>query len=94
VVRFRQLGLVLQPTFVLFTPWTSLAGYRDLLSVVAEHDLVENIAPIQLGIRLLIPAGSRLLELDQVCRNIGPFDRAGRPRLSVETRRSVPGCAR
>jgi radical SAM superfamily enzyme YgiQ (UPF0313 family) len=76
VARFRQVGLVLQPTFVPFTPWTSLAGYRDLLSVVAEHELVENIAPIQLGIRLLIPAGSRLLELDEVRRNVGPFDPA------------------
>ena len=56
VARFRKLGLVLQPTFVPFTPWTTLAGYRDLLTVVAEQDLVENIAPIQLGIRLLIPA--------------------------------------
>jgi hypothetical protein len=76
VARFRELGLVLQPTFVPFTPWTSLAGYRDLLSVVAEHELVENIAPIQLGIRLLIPAGSRLRELDEVRRNVGPFDPA------------------
>ena len=76
MARFRQLGLVLQPTFVPFTPWTSLAGYRDLLSVVAEHEMVENIAPIQLGIRLLIPAGSRLLELDEVRRNVGPFDPA------------------
>jgi len=93
VVRFRRLGLVLQPTFVPFTPWTSLAGYRDLLSVVAEHELVENIAPIQLGIRLLIPAGSCLLELDEVRRKRRPI-RPGRPRLSLETRRSMPGCAR
>jgi radical SAM superfamily enzyme YgiQ (UPF0313 family) len=76
VARFRALGLVLQPTFVPFTPWTTLAGYRDLLAVVAEQDLVENIAPIQLGIRLLIPARSRLLELDDVRRNAGPFDPA------------------
>ena len=74
--RFRELGLVLQPTFVPFTPWTTLEGYRDLLAVVAEQDLVENIAPIQLGIRLLIPAGSRLLELEEVRRNAGPFDPA------------------
>jgi radical SAM superfamily enzyme YgiQ (UPF0313 family) len=76
VARFRELGLVLQPTFVPFTPWTTLAGYRDLLTAVAEQDLVENIAPIQLGIRLLIPARSRLLELDDVRRNVGPFDPA------------------
>ena len=38
------------------------------------ESLIENVAPIQLGIRLLIPEGSRLLELDEVRRNVGPFD--------------------
>ena len=74
VARFRELGLVLQPTFVPFTPWTTLAGYRDLLAVIAEQELIENIAPIQLGIRLLIPAGSRLLELAEMRRYAGAFD--------------------
>ena len=37
-------------------------------------DLVEAVAPIQLAIRLLIPAGSRLLELDEVREMVGPFD--------------------
>jgi radical SAM superfamily enzyme YgiQ (UPF0313 family) len=74
---FRELGLVLQPTFVPFTPWTSLSGYRDLLALLAENDLMENVAPIQLGIRLLIPAGSRLLELDDLRSAIGKFDPSG-----------------
>jgi hypothetical protein len=78
VVRlFRELGLILQPTFVPFTPWTSLSGYRELLKLVADQDLIENVAPIQLGIRLLIPAGSRLLELDEVRNTIGNFDASG-----------------
>jgi hypothetical protein len=38
--------------------------------------LVENVAPIQLAIRLLIPAGSRLLELEDISSAIGPFDPA------------------
>ena len=77
VALFRELGLILQPTFVPFTPWTSLSGYRDLLALVAEQDLIENVAPIQMGIRLLIPAGSRLLELDDLRNAIGPFDSSG-----------------
>ena len=77
VARFRELGLILQPTFVPFTPWTSLSGYRDLLALLAEQDLIENVAPIQLGIRLLIPAGSRLLELDDLRKTLGEFDSAG-----------------
>jgi radical SAM superfamily enzyme YgiQ (UPF0313 family) len=73
---FRELGLVLHPTFVPFTPWTTLGGYLDLLRVLRENDLVENVAPIQLAIRLLIPAGSRLLELEEVRRLVRPFDPA------------------
>jgi len=71
---FRELGMVLQPTFVPFTPWTTLDGYLDLLRVLRENDLIENVAPIQLAIRLLIPAGSRLLELEEVRRLVDSFD--------------------
>ena len=74
---FRALEMVLQPTFVPFTPWTTPANYRELLTVIAQQGLVENVTPIQLGIRLLIPAGSRLLELDDIRRTIGEFDPAG-----------------
>jgi radical SAM superfamily enzyme YgiQ (UPF0313 family) len=74
--HFRELGLALQPTFVPFTPWTTLEGYRELLAVLSENDLVEHVAPIQLGIRLLIPEGSRLLELPDVRRGAGAFDAA------------------
>jgi radical SAM superfamily enzyme YgiQ (UPF0313 family) len=65
-------GLTLMPTFVAFTPWTTWAAYRDLLRAVRDLYLVENVAPIQLAIRLLIPAGSRLLELPDL--GAGAFD--------------------
>jgi hypothetical protein len=71
---FRELDLVLHATFVPFTPWTTLDGYLELLRVLQENDLVENVAPIQLAIRLLIPRGSRLLELDEIRHLVGPFD--------------------
>lgn len=61
VALMREVGLVLSPTFVAFTPWTTLEGYRDLLRTVAELGLVEQVAPVQWGIRLLVPAGSLLL---------------------------------
>jgi radical SAM superfamily enzyme YgiQ (UPF0313 family) len=72
--KFREMGMTLHPTFVPFTPWTTLDGYLDLLRVLAEEELVENVAPIQLGIRLLIPEGSRLLELEEVRRGVSAFD--------------------
>jgi radical SAM superfamily enzyme YgiQ (UPF0313 family) len=74
VATFRDHRLTLHPTFVPFSPWTTMEGYLDLLRVVQEEDLVENVAPIQLGIRLLIPAGSRLLELPEVPPMLGSFD--------------------
>ncbi len=54
----RGYGLTMMPTFVAFTPWTTQGAYLDLLRAVRDLDLVENVAPIQLAIRLLIPAGS------------------------------------
>jgi hypothetical protein len=71
---FRALGLTLHPTFVPFSPWTTVANYLDLLRVLYEQQLTENVAPIQLGIRLLIPEGSRMLELEKIKRAIGLFD--------------------
>lgn len=74
VRRLQKIGLTLQPTFLPFTPWTSLESYIELLEVLRENGLVENVAPIQLAIRLLIPAGSRLLELSEVRALVAPFD--------------------
>lgn len=76
VKLLREEQLALQPTFVPFTPWTTPSGYLDLLRVLAEQGLVEAVPPIQLAIRLLIPAGSRLLELQEVRELVGPFDPA------------------
>jgi radical SAM superfamily enzyme YgiQ (UPF0313 family) len=75
VVRaFRSLDMTLHPTFVPFTQWTTLESYLGLLRVIRSESLIENVAPIQLGIRLLIPEGSRILELEEVRRHVGPFD--------------------
>ena len=72
--QLRALGLTLNPTFVAFNPWISVEGYRDLLRVIAELDLVDNVAPIQYAIRLLITAQSALLELPSIKALIHPFD--------------------
>jgi radical SAM superfamily enzyme YgiQ (UPF0313 family) len=74
VALCREVGITLNPTFVTFTPWTTLQGYSDLLAMIQELDLVENIAPIQYAIRLLIPEGSLLLELPEIQQLVGAFD--------------------
>jgi len=70
----RNAEIALQPTFIAFTPWTTIEGYRDLLRGVAGLDLVENVPSVQLALRLLITPGSRLLELDDLRALVGPFD--------------------
>lgn len=72
--EFRRIGLPLNPTFVTFSPWTTLESYADLLNLLIELELVDSVAPIQFAIRLLIPAGSRLLELSEVQQITEAFD--------------------
>jgi radical SAM superfamily enzyme YgiQ (UPF0313 family) len=74
--EFRKIGLTFNPTFVTFSPWTTLESYADLLNLLGELDLVDNVSQIQLAIRLLIPRGSRLLELQEIKEIIGEFDEA------------------
>ena len=76
VAIMRAAGIALAPTFVAFTPWTTLGGYRDLLERIATLGLVASVPPVQLSIRLLIPDGSRLLELPDVRELVDPFDRS------------------
>lgn len=70
----RQAGLALSPTFVAFTPWTTLETYCGFIAGLQQLGLADHVAPIQLGIRLLIPAGSRLLELPEIGQTVGRFD--------------------
>jgi radical SAM superfamily enzyme YgiQ (UPF0313 family) len=70
----REVGIPLAPTFIPFTPWTTVDGYRELLATIARLDLIDAVAPIQLGIRLLIPSGSRLLDLHDIQQLIGEYD--------------------
>ena len=70
----RETGIGLAPTFVAFTPWTTLAGYVDLLRRIVELELVENIPPVQYSIRLLVPEGSYLFNLPGFEARVDEFD--------------------
>jgi hypothetical protein len=70
----RTAGLLISPTFVAFTPWTTVESYCTLLRTIDRLELVDHVASIQLAIRLLIPEGSRLLELDEIRALVTPFD--------------------
>jgi radical SAM superfamily enzyme YgiQ (UPF0313 family) len=58
----RAAGIELRPSWLPFTPWTTLASIGDLLEFAAVQDLVWSTDPVQYSIRLLLPSGSLLLE--------------------------------
>jgi radical SAM superfamily enzyme YgiQ (UPF0313 family) len=91
VEECRRTGIVLQPTFVPFTPWTTYENYLDLLEQLRRLQLIGAVAPIQLAIRLLVTAGSRLLDIEEVRTGIGPFDAKS---LIYPWEHSVPGIDR
>ena len=76
VALTREAGIALAPTFVAFTPWTTPQGYLALLERLVALRLVESVPPVQLAIRLLVPQGSRLLELPGFREKLLPFDSA------------------
>jgi radical SAM superfamily enzyme YgiQ (UPF0313 family) len=67
----RAAGIALRPTWVAFTPWTTLHGYREWLDFLAAEGLVDHVDPVQYGIRLLVPPGSLLLELPAMRQYLG-----------------------
>jgi hypothetical protein len=83
----RDADVALVPTFVPFTPWITRDGYLDLLDWIVEQDLVRHVAPIQLAIRLLLTAGTPLMEDSRIKAVSGPFDRA---RLAYPWRHTDP----
>ncbi len=76
VALTREAGIALAPTFVAFTPWTTLEGYIALLERILELQLVESVPPVQLTIRLLVPEGSWLLRLPGSKEKLMAFDPA------------------
>jgi radical SAM superfamily enzyme YgiQ (UPF0313 family) len=72
----REAGISLRPTFVPFTPWTTREGYVQLCRFIGEHDLEDEVDPIQLALRLLIPPGSLLLEREELRPFLGELDEA------------------
>ena len=77
LLLMQAAGLPMSPTFLPFTPWTTLSGYREFLRELVALELAGQVAPVQLAIRLLIPEGSLLLELPEVRAMLGSFDAAG-----------------
>jgi hypothetical protein len=74
VVLLRDHGIDVRPSFLPFTPWTTRDDIIVLLDFVAEHDLVGSVDPVQYTIRLLLPAGSLLLDQPDLAPYLGEWD--------------------
>ena len=69
----RAAGIALRPTWVAFTPWTTLEDYHAMLDFVACEDLVHHVDPVQFSVRLLVPPGSLLLDTEALRPHLGPL---------------------
>src|SRR5262245_6479625 len=68
----RAAGMSLRPTFVAFTPWTTMDDYLDLCRFIRDRDLEDEVDPVQLSLRLLVPPGSLLLDAPDIAPSIRP----------------------
>jgi len=76
VAVLRAHGIDVRPSWLPFTPWTTLEQLRGLVDFVADHDLVGSVDPVQYTIRLLLPPGSLLLDHPDVVPHLGGYDAA------------------
>ena len=83
----QDAGIALRPTWVMFTPWTTLDDYIDVLEFLDTHNLINHVDPVQYAIRLLIPPGSILLECPAVKPHLGSLNHAS---FSYEWRHPDP----
>jgi hypothetical protein len=71
----RAAGIVLRPSFVAFTPWTTPQDYVEMLRQVEQYGMIEQVDPVQYTIRLLIPPHSALLtEANHAAGWLGDLD--------------------
>jgi radical SAM superfamily enzyme YgiQ (UPF0313 family) len=68
----RAAGITLRPTWVAFTPWTTLQDYLDMLDFVEAEDLVDAVDPVQYSLRLLVPPSSLLASHAGMQPYLGP----------------------
>jgi hypothetical protein len=76
VVLLRNHSIEVRPSWLPFTPWTTINDLVDLIDFVVAHDLAPNVDPVQYTVRLLVPEGSLLLGRPAMTPHLGPFDLA------------------
>lgn len=69
-------GLSIQPTWMPFTPWTSLDDYLFMLRWIRRQGLIPHVPAVQLSIRMLVPPESALLADEDASEWRGTLDAA------------------
>ena len=72
----RDAGIAFRPTWVAFTPWTTLEDYLEMFEFVEREGLIDHVDPVQFTLRLLVPPGSALLTRKAIAPYLGPLDQA------------------
>jgi radical SAM superfamily enzyme YgiQ (UPF0313 family) len=70
----RDAGIDIRPSWLPFTPWSTRADVDAMFRFISAHDLIESTDPVQMGIRLLIPEGSLILDVEGIDRHLGEYD--------------------
>jgi len=73
----EEAGISFRPTWVAFTPWTTKNDYKEMLRFLKEEDLIENVDPVQLSLRLLVPPGSLLLDNNEMTPHLTHLNQEG-----------------
>ena len=74
VAVLRDAGIDVRPSWLPFTPWATRSDIDAMFRFIAVHGLFESTDPVQMGIRLLIPRGSLILDIAGIDRYLGPYD--------------------
>lgn len=70
----REAGIDIHPTWMPFTPWTTVSHVADIARFVWDKGLAAVTDPVQLTIRLLIPDGSLMLDVPQLADHLTGYD--------------------
>jgi len=86
----RSAGVRIRPTWLPFLPWTAPDDVADIFEFIDRHDLAGATDPVQMSIRLLVPAGSLLEDHPAMTPHLDEYDR---PALSWKWDFAVPETA-
>lgn len=70
----RNAGIDIRPSWLPFTPWTTRQDVDAMFRFISRHDLIASTDPVQMGIRLLIPPGSLMLDIDGIDAYLDSYD--------------------